>query len=580
MRKFKTLIGAILIFAIDIALQKGKLDVLTAIFIGVFFLMILVETFVCRNKMLKISKDLRETRQKLSKLSVEKINSSDHLPDILFKSNYLNKLYSEYLKAYREDSVTGKRNADITDYINESSINGYIKKSFSDLFPGTMTALGILGTFIGLTIGLQKFDIGGNTLDLNTNIAGLTDGIKIAFHTSIIGVFLSVVYNFIYSHDISEMQTELYEFYNAFDRIVPSAQEEIANKLLTYQEKQTDALLKLSDNISAGISDRMAEAIEKTINPAMDNVAQKINDVIVEVKDTLNTYIQGTVESQTETMQKIVDKFMQTLNKSMNDQFKALSQAIDEMCKWQGVTTDNIKEINLLMTPLVEELGKQNRLCNDNNNISTILFRKTELLIDNLKDYSDESAEYMRAAHSYIEQLAKLNIETKENFERISDSVKYSEEAFSKITELMTIINKERKETEEYQNNLEIRTHSMDETLKMIIQKMTDYLKGIAELDEVYKKLINNANEICKKISEESGEIRNEFSSEIAEINEASKKSFEQLSKFIDDLKNDQEFALKSTRESVRDIKISLINVLKNITNSNNLQNNKEEDDK
>ena len=572
MKKFITFIIAVMISVADIViLQKNYSDKLTLAFIGVSLAVIFAEAVFCRSRLHCITRNLKMAGQNLKDLIAENGTRDITLPDDIFTNKYLHKLYSDYKNACKN------RNVDITEHINETTINTYINKNISDLIPGTMTALGILGTFIGLTIGLQKFSIGKDDVELIKNITGLTDGIKIAFHTSIIGVSLSVIYGFFYNRDILCMQTELYNFYDVFDSIEPTAQDEFANKLFFYQEKQTDALLKLSDNISTGISDRMAEAIEKTINPAMENVAQKINDVIVEVKGTLDTYIQGTVESQTETMNKIVDKFMKTLNKSMDDQFKALSQSVDEMCKWQGVTTENIKEINSMMTPLVEELGKQNTLTSNNNEISISLFRKTEALVGELKKYSDESAAYIKAAHEYIEQLGNLNSETKKNFDDLTDSVRYSEEAFEKISSLMTIINKEREETQAYQENLEIRIQSMDKAVETVIQKMSDYLSGIAEVDVVYRKIVDSANDICQKISDENSEIKKEFSSEIAEINEASKKSYEKLNQFIDDLKVNQAAALKSTREGVRDIKVSLINVLKNFTNNNTPHKNEED---
>lgn len=568
MKKFITLIIAVIISIADIViLQENYSDKLTIAFIVVFLAIIFAEALFCRSRLISITKNLKMARQNLKDLTLEK----NTLPDNIFENKYLNKLYSDYKNACIN------RNADITEYINEATINTCANKNISDLIPGMMTALGILGTFIGLAVGLQKFSIGNDEVELIKNITGLTDGIKIAFHTSIIGVSLSIVYSFLHNYDVAHMQAELYCFYDVFDSIEPTAQDEFANKLFGYQEQQTDALLKLSDNISTGISDRMAEAIEKTINPAMENVAQKINGVIVEVKGTLDKYIEGTVESQTETMNKIVDKFMKTLNKSMDDQFKSLSQSVDEMCKWQGVTTENIKEINSMMTPLVEELGKQNRFMSNNNEISISLFRKTEALVGELKNYSDESAVYIKAAHEYIEQLGNLNNETKKNFDELTNSVKYSEEAFEKISSLMTIINKEREETQSYRENLEIRIQSMDKTFETVIQKISDYLSGVAELDGIYRKIIDGTNDICQKISDENSEIKREFSSEIAEMNEASKKSYEKLNQFIDNLKVEQAAALKGTKESVHDTKMSLINVLKNFTN-NNAPNKSEED--
>ncbi len=49
-----------------------------------------------------------------------------------------------------------------------------------------MGALGILGTFIGIIIGLLNF----NTESIDTSIPVLLGGLKTAFITSIVGMFL------------------------------------------------------------------------------------------------------------------------------------------------------------------------------------------------------------------------------------------------------------------------------------------------------------------------------------------------------------------------------------------------------
>ena len=49
-------------------------------------------------------------------------------------------------------------NCDIEDYINEAVINRVGKTYFNSAISGTMTGLGILGTFIGLSIGLGSFN--------------------------------------------------------------------------------------------------------------------------------------------------------------------------------------------------------------------------------------------------------------------------------------------------------------------------------------------------------------------------------------------------------------------------------------
>lgn len=61
-----------------------------------------------------------------------------------------------------------------------------IHSKFREYAPTLMGALGILGTFIGIIIGLLNF----NTESIDTSIPVLLGGLKTAFITSIVGMFL------------------------------------------------------------------------------------------------------------------------------------------------------------------------------------------------------------------------------------------------------------------------------------------------------------------------------------------------------------------------------------------------------
>jgi len=55
--------------------------------------------------------------------------------------------------------------------------------------PSLLTGLGILGTFIGIIIGIYGFDLA----DIDTSISELMQGLETAFLTSILGLFLSLI---------------------------------------------------------------------------------------------------------------------------------------------------------------------------------------------------------------------------------------------------------------------------------------------------------------------------------------------------------------------------------------------------
>src|SRR5690606_19842245 len=59
---------------------------------------------------------------------------------------------------------------------------------YQQFAPGLLTTLGILGTFVGISIGLANFDAN----DIDGSIPPLLDGLKTAFITSIVGIALSI----------------------------------------------------------------------------------------------------------------------------------------------------------------------------------------------------------------------------------------------------------------------------------------------------------------------------------------------------------------------------------------------------
>ncbi|MCR4896340.1 MAG: hypothetical protein K5891_06145, partial [Lachnospiraceae bacterium] len=84
--------------------------------------------------------------------------------------------------------------ADIEDFINEDLIDRVGMNYFNSGISGAMTGLGILGTFLGLAIGLGSFQ-GNDIFTISDNVGPLLSGMKVAFHTSVYGIFFSLLFN-------------------------------------------------------------------------------------------------------------------------------------------------------------------------------------------------------------------------------------------------------------------------------------------------------------------------------------------------------------------------------------------------
>jgi membrane associated rhomboid family serine protease len=63
------------------------------------------------------------------------------------------------------------------------------KRHWIETIPNAISTLGVLGTFLGITVGLVGFD----TQDLQTSIPQLLNGLKTAFFTSLAGMLGSLL---------------------------------------------------------------------------------------------------------------------------------------------------------------------------------------------------------------------------------------------------------------------------------------------------------------------------------------------------------------------------------------------------
>ena len=89
-------------------------------------------------------------------------------------------------------------------YIYKAKRNNTFKKKqkLIEYMPSALTTLGVLGTFLGITIGLYDFE----TSNISTSITDLLERLKMAFGTSIAGMVTSIVISSWINHISDEFE--------------------------------------------------------------------------------------------------------------------------------------------------------------------------------------------------------------------------------------------------------------------------------------------------------------------------------------------------------------------------------------
>ena len=143
-----------------------------------------------------------------------------------FHQATLDNIFYEYRFKVRGQRENGQILVDVDDYINEETLALHSWQSLITQIPGTLTGLGLLGTFVGLIIGIQGIEFTSANMAL-LSVQSLLAGIQVAFYTSIAGVILSLLFNLLYRLVWNAMLRQWGLFSSEFHRkVIPPVEEQ------------------------------------------------------------------------------------------------------------------------------------------------------------------------------------------------------------------------------------------------------------------------------------------------------------------------------------------------------------------
>lgn len=247
----------------------------------------------------------------------------------IFPSPVLNEQFEKYQKRIASHTTPKGIITDtcpVDEYINEDLLDQVGRTYFNSAISGTLTGLGILGTFLGLTMGMSSFS-GNDIFTISDNIAPLLDGMKVAFHTSVYGIFFSLVFTFVYRSLMSDAYEKLSYFQSVFHECTApsvSATDENTGAMLIYQANMANSLKSIME------------------------------------------LIRGNAMEQTKGVERIVEQFMNGISDTMGTDFDRLGKALNDACEAQSTYARNFQRLEESTRLLLEA----SRTMNDTMNLA------------------------------------------------------------------------------------------------------------------------------------------------------------------------------------------------------------------
>lgn len=206
--------------------------------------------------------------------------------------------------------------------------------------PSFLTAIGVLGTFLGLTMGLKGLHIESNEINaLKDGIASMINGAALAFVTSVWGVALSLILNVIEKNTERQIVRKIVFVQQRIDFLFPRlpAEKSLVD-ISKFTGESSEALQELHERIGdrlqetiSGVSDSMQEAFTNALNnvmaPAMQSLvsstSQQTSGVLEELIGNFTESMQSAGRGQGELMQKSTEEMRQAVA-TLSDQMKTV----------------------------------------------------------------------------------------------------------------------------------------------------------------------------------------------------------------------------------------------------------------
>ena len=239
--------------------------------------------------------------------------------------------------------------------------------------PSFLVAIGVLGTFVGLSVGLNGLDVGGELPKLREAMNTMISGAATAFNTSVFGVLLSLVLNLVEKLVERNARKEIRILQQKIDFLYPripaeqtlvhieDASQKSAESLMGLHERIGDELQKTVNEMSVSMQEAISESLTKVMAPALERLAQNASDQSTTVLEQLvGSFLDKFGEAgrqQGQALERVAGDVGGAVEGIRNEIGRVSSMLSEAGTKTDDLLTQQRQQMSEQMTRLQEEAG-------------------------------------------------------------------------------------------------------------------------------------------------------------------------------------------------------------------------------
>ncbi len=520
-------------------------------FLAVMGLLILIVDRHGLSKICRITKDLKGITETFSEAEAKGTQGNEAYLSLMESMHFTYpETEGDWMRLQESWKSSDGMDCDVEDYIFESELLESCNYNVCTQVAGILTALGILGTFLGLVLGLRSFDF-SNADQMTSSVEALVGGLNVAFYTSIYGVTLSILYNIIFRRITTGLTQELNHFYDAFNSALePVSQKAMAERMDSRQAENNALMQDIKALLDERLGERLGHQMAETLTPVFDRIIQSLDSMMLDFH-----------KEQANSLEKMVDAFVDRMGGALNSHVKALGESVDELSQAQ-------KTMSVELQRLIKQIVKTSKDTSQINEHAGIILEQLSGYIPLLTQTSQDSAKVIENMTQWSEDVQKMT----------DTQQKVMKEMAVEQNELLKVM-------AEHEGNLDQTCEEISANQQQLSESLTEFTKAaqiIAEREEDplqldgIKDMLSGYMTTMQKLQQESAQnIENIQSAGIKEMltyvsaqTEANAKESQAVQqKLTEELQK-----LAKTQEDIVFLNAKIANTLSSLTGTGKIQ--------
>lgn len=435
------------------------------------------------------------------------------------KDNELYLLWNEFHESLliSKNPVTGaseyKNSIDADYFFNKKTLLTHVGTKLYSAIPSILLGLGLIGTFLGLFVGLVQLNMDdANTLRNSMKVLIHAAGVK--FAASIWGLGLSLIFTISEKYQENKLEDKIIQIQNiinkAFER---RTAEQTLEEISMNSEEQKNALNGLAATLTQQLSAELNATLVPSINSIGNNFSNMSQDISTAISSSLQeplTKIAQTVEfasksqneQSSEIIRNLVERFIEKIDEKVGGQTDIFQQNIQSTQNLMNQVAENLKNF----------MEHSKHFINEQNEINK---NRDSLIIENLSNIQISQKETIdKLVNSVANNIQTINESIANSIGNLQNSIANTTDNFIEKSiqreqnlneNVVAIINR----IDETTNNMSIESIRRDEVIEHMLTSTQQTIK--AAIEQISSTSAGVVSQISKDLESSIKEIKSQI---------------------------------------------------------------------